>query len=122
MPGFMFMTLTKGFTEMCFSRRNDCFNATTLNGSSFSDGFFNDGGLLFSLGLFGLRHLARGSILQEDDDHDLQSSQLHETRQVGIMGNLQAQMAIVRAARLVKIHRRPSISLFPSLFSDTVIL
>lgn len=70
-PGFMFSTLTKGFAEVCFSRRDDCLNATILDDSSFSDGFFGDGRLLFSLGLLGLGHLARGSILQEDDDHDL---------------------------------------------------
>ena len=70
-PGLMFSILTKGFAEMCFSRRNDCLNAAVLDDSSFGDGFFGDGRLLFSLGLLGLRHLARGSILQEDDDHDL---------------------------------------------------
>lgn len=66
----MFKISTKGFAEMCVSGRS-CLNTTILGDSSFSGGFFDDGRLLRLLDLLGLRHLARGSILQEDDDHDL---------------------------------------------------
>lgn len=66
----MFEILTKGFAEMCVSGRNNCLNTTILGDSGFSHGSFDDGRLLRLLDLLGLRHLARGSILQEDDDHD----------------------------------------------------
>lgn len=64
---------TKGFAEMSVSGWNGCLNCTILDDSGFSGGFF-DGRLLRFLDLLGLGHFARGSILQEDDDHDLQSS------------------------------------------------
>lgn len=67
----MFKISTKGFAEMRFSRRSVRLNATILDDSSFRGGFFGNDRMLHFLGFLRLRLLARGSILQEDDNHDL---------------------------------------------------
>lgn len=91
-----------------------------MNDASLLD--FFDSTTFFLLGIVGL---AERVVFQEKDNHNYLVGQcvwILEGSYMKNLGNLLALVATAKAALLVRIQRRPSISLFPSLFNDTVIL